>query len=222
MARATPVSAQTVWSILHAEGLERLGRRRSGGPRRALDPVKARALSELAGGARLEPCDHAGLYLLMPAMAELGLDALVSHARYPSTKVLSSFHSLGVAPLVKCSPAWAVPPTPSRSAADPGLGLLLGLSPLPKATHLTSYSYRVKRSSNVALLEVLGPALRRGRPLLGRGRVQLGLPRHPPPRRRGPPGESTTCRHARSAPARCSPSSPRTTPRPRWSTPTPT
>jgi hypothetical protein len=39
--------------------------------------------------------------------------------------------------------------------ADPGLGLALGLAAIPKATHLTSYSYRVKRSSNVALLEGL-------------------------------------------------------------------
>jgi hypothetical protein len=32
---------------------------------------------------------------------------------------------------------------------------MLGLTALPKATHLTSYSYRVKRSSNVAFLESL-------------------------------------------------------------------
>lgn len=31
----------------------------------------------------------------------------------------------------------------------------MGLSAIPKATHLTSYSYRVRRYSNVALLEAL-------------------------------------------------------------------
>ena len=46
-------------------------------------------------------------------------------------------------------------PTSSHSRLDPGLGLLLGLSAQPTATHLTSYSYRVKRSSNVAFLEAL-------------------------------------------------------------------
>jgi transposase len=148
----TPVSAQTVWAILHAEGIERLGRR-AGGAAPRTDPVKARALPEWPAGSTW-PCDHAGLYLLMPAMAELGLDALVAGARYPSTKVLSSFHSLGAHLLLKCSRRGRVA-NAFPLGADPGLGLFLGLSALPKATHLTSYSYRVKRSSNVSFLESL-------------------------------------------------------------------
>ncbi|MBI3256342.1 MAG: hypothetical protein HYZ59_00990 [Actinobacteria bacterium] len=87
-------------------------------------------------------------------MAELGLDQLVGAARYPGTKVLSSFHSLASLLLLKAGrrgrAANAFP-----LGADPGLGLALGLVALPKATHLTSYSYRVRRASNVALLEGL-------------------------------------------------------------------
>ncbi len=153
-AEGSPVSAQTVWAILKAEGLERLERRGPGGPAPRLDPVRARAIDEWPSGARYD-CDHAGLYLLLPAMAELGLDTLVAGARYPGTKVLSSFHSLASLLLLKCSrrgrAANAFP-----LGADPGLGLALGLVALPKATHLTSYSYRARRSSNVALLEGLG------------------------------------------------------------------
>ncbi|MDA8071324.1 MAG: hypothetical protein M0Z40_11855 [Actinomycetota bacterium] len=149
----SPVSAQTVWSILHAEGIERLGRRAGRGPAPRTDPVKARRLGDWPAGTSW-PCDHAGLYLLVPAMVELGLDGLVSQARYPSTKVLSSFHSLGAHLLVKCSRRGRVA-NAFPLGADPGLGLLLGLSALPKATHLTSYSYRVKRSSNVSFLENL-------------------------------------------------------------------
>jgi transposase len=152
-AECNPVSAQTVWAILHAEGIERLGRRGPGGPAPRTDPVKARALPDWPTGATWD-CDHAGLYLLVPAMVELGLDALVASARYPGTKVLSSFHSLGSLLLLKASrrgrAANAFP-----LGADPGLGLALGLVALPKATHLTGYSYRVKRSANVALLEGL-------------------------------------------------------------------
>ena len=37
-------------------------------------------------------------------------------------------------------------------ADDDALGLLLGLTALPKSTHLTSYSYRVRRASNEQLL----------------------------------------------------------------------
>ena len=152
-AEGSPVSAQTVWAILKAEGLERLERRGPGGPAPRLEPVRAKAISDWPTGARYD-CDHAGLYLLLPAMVELGLDELVGGARYPGTKVLSSFHSIASLLMLKASRR-------GRAAnsfplgADPGLGLALGLVAVPKATHLTSYSYRVRRSSNVALLEGL-------------------------------------------------------------------
>ena len=47
-----------------------------------------------------------------------------------------------------------------RLADDDALGLLLGLTALPKSTHLTSYSYRVRRSSNEQLLAGLTRQLR--------------------------------------------------------------
>lgn len=152
-AEGSPVSAQTVWAILKAEGLERLERRRAAGPAPRLEPVRAKAVRDWPAGARYE-CDHAGLYLLMPAFAELGLDALVRAARYPGTKTLSSLHSLGSLLLLKASRRGRAS-NAFPLGADPGLGLALGLTALPKATHLTSYSYRVRRSSNVALLEGL-------------------------------------------------------------------
>lgn len=153
-AEGSPVSAQTVWGILHAEGLERLPRRRTrAGPTPRTGPVKARPIQSWPAGASW-PCDHAGLYLLLPALVELGLDTLISAAGYPSTRVLSAVHSVGSLLLLKCSrrgrAANAFP-----LGADPGLGLALGLVALPKATHLTSYSYRVRREANLALLTEL-------------------------------------------------------------------
>jgi hypothetical protein len=148
----TPVSAQTVWAILHAEGMERLGRRH-GGPAPRQAPVKAKSITEWPTGASYD-CDHAGLFVLLPALVELGIDALVAAAHYPGTTALSPFQSLMSLLLLKCSRR-------GRAAngfplgADPGLGLAAGLVAIPKATHLTSYSYRVRRSSNVALLEGL-------------------------------------------------------------------
>jgi hypothetical protein len=152
-AAGTPVSAQTVWSILHAEGLERLARRAAserGQPPARLEPVRARALPFWPAGISL-PCDHAGLFLLLPGIVELGLHELVGACDYPSTKVLSAWHSLGSLLLAKC----ARTPRVSHAHAladDEALGLLLGLTALPKATHLSSYSYRVRRSSNEKLL----------------------------------------------------------------------
>src|SRR5674476_980058 len=94
--------AQTVWAILKSEGLERLERRRPAGPAPRLEPAKAKAIGHWPTGARYD-CDHAGLYLLLPAMAELGLDTLVGAAHYPGTTVLSAFHSLGSLLMLKCS-----------------------------------------------------------------------------------------------------------------------
>jgi hypothetical protein len=149
----TPVSAQTVWAILEAEGLERLERRpaaQRGVPASRLAPVKARAIPEWPAGLSLD-CDHAGLFLLVPGIVELGLDELAGSCGYPSTKALDAWHSLGTLLLAKCARKPRVSHTHAL-ADDEGLGLLLGLTALPKATHLTSYSYRVRRTSNEQLL----------------------------------------------------------------------
>jgi hypothetical protein len=154
LARAgTPVSAQTVWSIFEAEGLERLPRRtaaRRGVPAPRLEPVKARALGDWPTGEQIA-CDHAGLLLLVPGIVELGLPELIAASGYPSTTALSSWHSLGALLLAKCARVARVSHSDILSD-DRGLGLALGLTALPKATHLSSYSYRVKRASNEALL----------------------------------------------------------------------
>jgi hypothetical protein len=155
-----PVSAQTVWQTLAAEGLPRLPRRdegRRGSPGR-LDPVKAAKLTAWPTGVRL-PCDHAGLLLLFPAMAELGLDRLVTQAGYPSTSQLSAWRSIGTLLLAKCARRPRVHHLDALTD-DAGLAFALGLSALPKATHLGSYSYRVRRQSNHTLLTGMVRALR--------------------------------------------------------------
>ena len=147
------------------------------------------------------PCDHAGLLLLFPAMAELGLPRLVRAAGYPSTRQLSSWQSVGTLLLAKCARKARVHHVGSL-ADDAGLAFTLGLTALPKATHLGTYSWRVRRESNRKLLS--GPGRRAAAARAGhrRGRVQLRLPRHPPPRRPRRCWKSTTCPAAPSAPAR--------------------
>jgi transposase len=155
-----PVSAQTVWQILQAEGLPRLPRRdegRRGSPTR-LEVAKATKLGSWPAPTRL-PCDHAGLLLLFPAMAELGLHDLVKHAGYPSTSVLSAWQSIGTLLLAKCARRPRVHHIGALTD-DTGLAFALGLTALPKATHLGSYSYRVRRQSNQTLLTGLVRMLR--------------------------------------------------------------
>jgi hypothetical protein len=161
LGEGTPVSAQTVWTILDAEGIPRLVRDDAtprGTPAR-LDPVKATTLKSWPAGQRLA-CDHAGLLLLLPAMVSLGLNDLVRAAGYPSTRAISAWQSMGTLLLAKCARRPRVHHIDSLTD-DTALALALGLTALPKATHLGGYSYRVRRESNQALLSGLVGALRR-------------------------------------------------------------
>ena len=156
-----PVSAQTVWQVLDAEGLPRLPRRDQGrrGPPARLDPVKAAARPGWPSQPLSVPCDHAGLLLLLPAITQTGLPDLVRQAGYPATRELTSWQSIGTLLLAKC----ARKPRVSHAgtlANDVGLAFTLGLTALPKTTHLGTYSWRVRRDSNRQLLSGLVQALR--------------------------------------------------------------
>jgi hypothetical protein len=160
-AEGMPVSAQTCWQILDSEGIERLPRRDDGhrGPPARLAPVKAAALPGWPEQPLDLPCDHAGLLLLFPGICDLRLPDLIAGARYPSTGQLSAWHSTGTLLMAKC----ARKPRISHAgtlADDAGLAFALGLTALPKTTHLGSYSWRVRRESNSKLLTGLVQALR--------------------------------------------------------------
>jgi transposase len=160
-AEGMPVSAQTVWQVLDAEGLPRLPRRDEGrrGPPARLDPVKAAALPGWPAEPLSLPCDHAGLLLLFPAICDTRLPELIAQAGYPATRELSSWQSIGTLLLAKC----ARKPRVSHAgtlADDAGLAFALGLTALPKTTHLGTYSWRIRRNSNRALLTGLVKALR--------------------------------------------------------------
>jgi len=157
-----PVSPQTAWQIIDAEGLPRLPRRDEGrrGPPARLDVAQAARLPGWPAADMALSCDHAGLLLLFPAMAEVGLPALVRAAGYPSTRQLSSWQSVGTLLLAKCARKARVHHIGSLTD-DQGLAFTLGLTSLPKATHLGSYSWRVRRDSNHKLLAELVRQLRR-------------------------------------------------------------
>jgi hypothetical protein len=155
------VSAQTCWQILDAEGIPRLPRRDEGrrGPPARLDPVQAAALPGWPAAQTALGCDHAGLVLLFPAMAELGLHDLVRAAGYPSTRALSAWQSVGTLLLAKCARKARVHHVGSLTD-DQGLAFVLGPTALPKATRLGTYSWRVRREANHKLLAGLVAALR--------------------------------------------------------------
>jgi len=156
-----PISAQSAWQILHEQGLPRLARRentRRGTPMR-LDPVKAEPLESWPASTQI-PCDHAGLLLLLPQIITLGLPGMTAAAGYPQTSTLSAFHSIATLLLAKCGRITRVHHIDALTE-DRGLALMLGLTALPKATHLASYSYRVRRESNLKLMELLTTEVRK-------------------------------------------------------------
>ena len=105
------------------------------------------------------PCDHAALLLLLPAISQVGLPDLIAQAGYPATRELSSWQSIGTLLLAKCSRKPRISHA-GTLADDAGLAFALGLTALPKATHLGTYSWRVRRDSNQKLLTGLIQALR--------------------------------------------------------------
>ncbi len=105
------------------------------------------------------PCDHAALLLLLPAITQVGLPDLITQAGYPATRELSAWHSIGTLLLAKCSRKPRISHA-GTLADDEGLAFTLGLTALPKATHLGTYSWRVRRDSNQKLLTGLVQALR--------------------------------------------------------------
>ena len=160
-AEGLPVSAQTTWQILAAEGIGRLPRRDEGrrGPPARLDAVQAAKLPGWPAAGTALGCDHAGLLLLFPAMAQLGMHELVRPAGYPSTRALSSWQPAGTLLLARCARRPRVHHAGSLTD-DEGLAFTLGLTSLPKATHLGTCSRRVRRESNHKLLAGLVAALR--------------------------------------------------------------
>src|SRR5437588_556517 len=160
-AEGLPVSAQTTWQILAAEGIGRLPRRDEGrrGPPARLDAVQAAKLPGWPAAGTALGCDHAGLLLLFPAMAQLGMHELVRPAGYPSTRALSSWQPAGTLLLARCARRPRVHHAGSLTD-DEGLAFTLGLTSLPKATHLGTYSRRVRRDSNCKLLAGLAAARR--------------------------------------------------------------
>jgi transposase len=160
----TPLSRTAVWEILREEGLSRMPKPPTApepGPEpERLKAPKVRVLKNAdwpeQGSLQTE---HAGLFLLIPELLALDLPGLVKATGWPSTSQLPAIHSVLSLLSLKLSGRRR------RSHVggvvhDSALGLFAGLNVLPKTWHLTTYSYRTKRSQQLAFFEALQPRLR--------------------------------------------------------------
>ena len=166
-ATATPLNRTGVWEICRDEGLERLATRGS---------TRAPALRERQRRARLiawpeqpviEETSYAGLLLLAPALVELDLPGAVTAAGMPGTREVPALASVLSLLALKMIGQRRVSHV-DDVAADAGLAVFAGLESLPKATALGTYSYRLSREANQALLAALAASARRSGQIQGR------------------------------------------------------
>jgi hypothetical protein len=155
----TPLNRTRIAEVIADEGFERLWRRPDlarGGPRRETLPrAKVIEFSELAPRVDTKV---AGLMLAVPELVALDLPALVGAAGYPGTSVIpavSSILSLLALKLIGVRRVSHV----DDLAADTGAALFAGLVALPKATALSTYSYRLSHERQCRFLAALDRAM---------------------------------------------------------------
>ena len=144
--------------MIAAEGLPRLWRRpdaERGGPAREIQ-ARAGALDFAALPERAET-RLAGLLLAIPDLIALGVPEIVAAAGYPSTAKIPALSCVLSLLALKLTSTRRVSHV-YDIAADPGAALFAGLTALPKATALTSYSYRLERTRQAAFLAALDKA----------------------------------------------------------------
>ena len=158
-ATSTPLNRTGVAEVLAEAGFARLPVRppaERGAPYRD-HPRRAGPL-DFAALASSAESKVAGLLLAVPELVALDLPGLVKGAGYPGTSVIPATNyvlSLLALKLVGLRRVSHV----DDLAADPGAGLFAGLVALPKATALTTYSYRLDHARQQALLVGLGKAM---------------------------------------------------------------
>ncbi len=164
--RAGParLSVTAIQEVLRAEGFARLPRRadeeRPGRPRPLADAtadVRAFSLAPRTFSTRA-----GGLFLLLPLLARLDLEAVVGGVKFPGTKMIPAPHAVRAALVLKLLG------TARRSHVmdllfDDGVALAVGLNAVPKATFMSQYSSRLGRRAIVRLLGAWIERLRRER-----------------------------------------------------------
>jgi len=162
------LSVTAIQEVLRQEGFSRLPRRldeeRPNRPRPMADAVADVRMFSLDVG---EFSTHVGgVFMLLPLLARLDLDAMVARCRFPGTKMIPAEYAVRAALLLKLLGK-------SRRSHvmdlvfDPGVALAAGLNAIPKATFMSQYSSRLGRKALVGLLGAWVETLRKAKFLDG-------------------------------------------------------
>ena len=150
----TPLSPTAVREVLRAEGFAPLPRRaddeRLEHVSPSTEPVADVREFSLAPGTQFSTC-CGGLFLFLPDLVRLDLDALAARAKLPGSRMVPASHALRCALSLKL---WSIERKSHVMAlvADPGLALFSGLNVIPKKSFMCEYSSRVERGRSLAML----------------------------------------------------------------------
>jgi transposase len=154
----TPLNRTGVWELLRDEGFERLAPRPPGLRRAGRDhPPRTGPIHWPEQPVSFE-ADYVGALLLLPGLVELDLPGAVGHAKMPGTRQIPALNSLLALLALKSIGRRRISHV-DDVATDPALAAFAGMSSLPKATALGSYSYKLDRTHDQRLLEALAPRM---------------------------------------------------------------
>ena len=153
--RGRPLSATGVREVLKAEGFAPLPRRldeeRPNQPRPTVEPVADVREFILEGRRFSTRCG--GLFLFVPDLVRLGVEALARAAAHPGSGMIPAGHALRAALALKL---WSIERKSHVMAlvADEGLALFAGLNAFPKKSYLSEYSSRIDHRKTTRFLAV--------------------------------------------------------------------
>jgi hypothetical protein len=154
----TPLNRTGIAELIATEGLPRIWRRPDaarGGVRREIQR-RAQVCDFAALPARADT-KLAGLLLIVPDLLALDLPGMVAAAGYPSSAMIPALSYVLSLLALKLTATRRVSHVYDL-ATDPGAALFAGLVALPKATALTTYSYRLDHARQAAFLAALDQA----------------------------------------------------------------
>jgi len=165
----TRFSPGAVREVLVREGFAPLPRRldeeRPGRPRASIEPVANVRSFSLATRRFETTCG--GLFLFLPGLVRLDVDALAAAAKLPGSGMIPATHALRSCLALKL---WSLERKSHVMSlvADPGLALFAGLNCIPKKSYFSEYSSRIDHKKTLRLVgswhdHVTGDSLFSGR-----------------------------------------------------------
>jgi hypothetical protein len=154
------LSPTAVREVLKAEGFAPLPRRlddeRPDRPRPTVEDVAD--VRQLSLAPRRFETVCGGLFLFVPGLVALNLEALAKRAGLPGSRMIPAAHALRSMLALKL---WSIEHRSHvmPNVADEGLGLLAGLNVIPKRSFLSEYSSRIGHRQIVKLLAAYHAAI---------------------------------------------------------------